>query len=70
MILSFTINKQDYTRYGTCYLTQMGSLDSTYPGAHEEIQERGILVCRNNTGIRQLIDGTGKQTFMKIAKTA
>ena len=70
MVLSFTMNKQNYARYGTYYLTQMGSLDSTHPGAHEEIQENGISVCRNSTGIRQSIYGTGEQTFMRNSKTA
>ena len=70
MVLSFTMNKQNYARYGTYYLTQMGSLDSTHPGAHEEIQENGISVCRNSTGIRQSIYGTGEQIFMRNSKTA
>ena len=70
MMLSFTMNKQNYARYGTYYLTQMGSLDSTSPGAHEEIQEKGISVCRNNTSVRQSIDGTGEQAFMRNSKTA
>ena len=70
MVLSFTMNKQDYGRYGTYYLTQMGSLASTHPGAHEEIQEKGISVCRNSTDIRQSIDGTGEQTFLRNSKTA
>ena len=70
MVLSFTMNKQNYARYGTYYLTQMGSLDSTHPGAHEEIQENGTSVCRNSTGIRQSIYGTGEQTFMRNSKTA
>ena len=55
---------------GTYYLTQIGSLDSTHPGAHEEIQEKGISICRNNTGVRQSIDGTGEQTFMRNSRTA
>ena len=70
MVLSFTMNKQNYARYGTYYLTQMGSLDSTHPGAHEEIQEKGISICRNSTGVRQSIDGTGEQTFLRNSKTA
>ena len=63
MVLSFTMNKQNNARNGTCYLTQMGSLDSTHPGAHEEIQEKGISVCRNSTDVRQSIDGTGNKRF-------
>ena len=43
----------------------MGSLNSTHPGAHEEIYKKGISVCRYNTGIRQSIDGTEEQTFMR-----
>ena len=68
--LSFTMNKQNYPWYGTYYLTQMGTLDSTHPGTHEEIQEKGISVCRNNTGVQQSIDGTGEQTSMRNSKTA
>ena len=60
-VLSFTMNKEDYARCGTYYLTQMGSLDSTHPGAHEEIQEKGISAYRNNTGVRQSIDGRGNK---------
>ena len=63
MVLSFTLNKQNYARHGTYYLTQMGSLDSTHPGAHEEIQEKGISFCRNSTDVRQSIDGTGNKRF-------
>ena len=59
-VLSFTMNKQDYARCGTYYLTKMASIDSTHPGAHEEIQEKRISACRNNTGVRQSIDGTGE----------
>ena len=70
MVLSFTMNKQNYARYGTYYLTQMGSLDSSHPGAHKEIQEKGISLFRINTGLRQSIDGTGEQYFMRNSKTA
>ena len=44
MMLSFTMNKQDYARYGTYYLTQMGSLDSTHLGPHEIALSRTIRV--------------------------
>ena len=66
IVLSFTMNKQNYVRYGTYYLTQMRSLDSTQPGAHEEIQEKGISVCRNNTGVRKSIDGTGSKLYAEL----
>ena len=51
MVLSFTMKEQNYAQCSTYYLTQMGSLDSTHPGAHKEIEERGISICRNNTVI-------------------
>ena len=41
MILNFTMSKQDHAQYGTYYLTQMESLDST----HEKIQESTKKVC-------------------------
>ena len=66
MVLSFTMNKQNYARYGTYNLTQMASLDSTHPWVREEMQEKGIWFCRNNNGIRQSIDGTGEQIFEEL----
>ena len=42
----------------------------THPGARQEIEEKGISVCRNDFGIRQSIDGAGEQTFMRSSKTA
>ena len=70
IVLSFTMNKQNYTRYGTYYLSQMVSLDSAHPGTHEDIHQKKISVCRNNTGTQQSIDGTREQTFMRNSKTA
>ena len=70
MVLSFKMNKQNYARYGTYYLTEVGSLDSTHPGAREEIQEKGNSVCSNNTGIQQSVDLAGEQTFMRKLKNA
>ena len=34
LALNFSMNKQNYARSGTYYLTQMRSLDSTHPGAY------------------------------------
>ena len=42
MVLSFKMNKQNYARYGTCYLTQIKSLDRSYLRTREEIQEKEI----------------------------
>ena len=35
---------------------------------HQEIQEKGSLVCRYDTGIQYSIDGTGELTFMRNSK--
>ena len=66
----FAMNKVNYARYGTYYILQLQNLEETYPGAKEEIETKGISVCRNYVNIRQSIDGAGESTFMKSAKTA
>ena len=63
--LSFSMNKQNYARYGTFYIMQLANLDGTHPGARDEINMNGVSVCRNTINIRQSIDGAGEQTFMK-----
>ena len=68
--LSFVMNKQNYARFGTFYMTQLANLDKTHPGAREEIESKGVSVCRNNFGIRQSVDGAGEQTFQKNSKTS
>lgn len=70
MVLSFKMNKQNYARYGTYYLTQIDSLDRSYLRTREEIQEKGNSVCSNNTGIQQSVDLAGEQTFMRKLKNA
>ena len=50
--VKFYNQKYNYARYGTYYLREIRPLDSTHPGAHEEIQKTRISVFRNNTGIR------------------
>ena len=49
---------------------QLRSVDKTHPGAREEIEKKGMSVCRNEYGIRQSIDGAGELTFMRSSKTA
>ena len=68
--LSFKMNKQNYSRYGSYYTMMLRSIDTLHPGAREELQNRGLSVCRNENGIRQSIDGAGEQTFMRSSKTA
>ena len=68
--LCFSTNKQNYSRYGTYYCLQMENLEETHPGAKDELQVKGLSVCRNSYNIGQSIDGAGEQTFMKSSKTA
>ena len=64
----FAMNKQNYARFGSFYCLQLMTLDDTHPGTRDELQ-KGLSVCRNNTGIRQSVDAAGEQTFMKNSKT-
>ncbi len=67
--LCFAMNKQNYSRYGAYYCKSLESIEQTHPGAREELEEKGLSVCRNNYDIGQSIDGAGEQTFMRSAKT-
>ena len=49
--------------------TKIGITKNTHPGAKEELEEKGLSVCRNNLNVRQSIVGASEQTFMKSAKT-
>ena len=51
-------------------MNQVKRLEETHPGARNEIEEYDLSVCRNDFGIRQTVDLTGEQAFMKSAKTA
>ena len=64
--LCFSMNKQNYARYGSFYV----NMDATHPGAREEIEKEGITVRRNSCNIGQSIDAAGEQIFMKCSKTA
>ena len=68
--LCFAMNKHNYSRYGAYYCHQLDNLEDTHPGAREELQEKGLSVCRNSLNIGQSIDGAGEQTFMSNSKTS
>ena len=68
--LCFVTNKQNYSRYGSYYCLQMDNTEETHPGAKEELEIKGLSVCRNTYNIGQSIDSPGEQTFMRSAKTA
>ncbi len=65
----FSMNKQNYARYGTFYCRQLQHLHETHPGAKEELLAKGLFVCRNDMNIGQSIDGAGEQTYMQRSKT-
>ena len=66
--LSFSMNKENYTRYGTYYIMQLSNSELTHHGARQEIEEKGVSVCRNSLNIPQSI--AGEQTFIKNSKTS
>ena len=66
----FATNRVHYSRYGTYYVQSLDHLDSTHPGAKEEVAEMGLSVRRNTLGIGQAVDMAGEQSYMKNAKTA
>ena len=57
--LCFATNKTHCARCGTFYIQQLKNLDSTHPGAFEEICEM-VSVRRNKTGIGQATDLAGE----------
>ena len=67
--LCFPTNKRNYARYGSYYVSVLENLETTHPGALEELSEKGISVRRSSNGIGQSIDMAGEQTFMRSAKT-
>ena len=59
--LCFATNRVHYVRYGMYYVSCLEHIDSTHPGAKEEIENVGLSVRRNTFGIGQSID-MGKVT--------
>ena len=66
----FCFNRTHYSRYGSYYLKSMELLDTTHPGAKEELMRIGISVRRNEKGVGQAVDLAGEQSYMRSAKTA
>ena len=38
----FSLNKQNYSRYGSCYVNTIENLDDIHPGCRELIQDKGL----------------------------
>lgn len=68
--LCFATNRVHYARYGTYYVSGLECIDSTHPGARQEIEDLGLSVRRNQLGIGQSIDMAGEQSYTRNAKTA
>lgn len=67
--MCFATNRVHYSRYGTYYVKSLEYLESTHPGAAEEIK-KVVSVRRNTNAIGQAVDMAGEQSYMKSAKTA
>ena len=65
--LFFATNRIHYARYGTYYIQSLGHIESTHPGAREEIEDVGLSIRRNKLGIGQSIDLAGEQSFREHA---
>lgn len=68
--LFFATNRIHYARYGTYYIQSLEHIESTHPGAREEIEDVGLSIRRNKLGIGQSIDLAGEQSYMRSAKTS
>lgn len=66
----FFFDRTHYARYGSFYLRSLENIETTHPGAKEELLVSGISVRRNHFGIGQAVDLAGEQTYMRNAKTA
>ena len=69
--LMFSLNKQNYSRYGSGYVNTLENLDDTDPGCRELIQDKGLSVQGQEKYLcRTAIDQRGEQTINRDAKTS
>ena len=67
--LMFSLNRQNYSRYGSCYVNTLENLESTHPGCRELIQDKGLSVQGQEKYLcRTAIDQHGEQTINRDAK--
>ena len=67
----FSLNKENYSRYGSCYVNTIKNLDDTHSGCRELIQEKGLSVQGQEQYLcRIAIDQRGEQTINRDAKTS
>ena len=67
----FSLNKQNYSRYRSCYANTIENLDDTHPGCRELIQDKGLSVQGQEKYLcRTAVDQRGEQTIKRDAKTS
>ena len=67
----FSLNKQTYSRYGSCYVNTIENLDDTHLGCRELIQDKGLSVQGQEKYLcRTVIDQCLEQTINRDAKTS
>ena len=69
--LMFSLSKQNYSRYGSCYVSIIENLDDAHPGCRELIEDKGLSVHGQEKYLcRTAIDQRGEQTINRDAKTS
>ena len=67
----FALNKQNYARYGSLYVTTLENLKKTHPGCMELLSEKGLSVQgQQRHESRIAIDQRGEKTINKDAKVS
>ena len=67
----FAMNKTNYSRYGSCYLRMLESIERQYPGCKELLLSAGLSVQAQDQYLnRTAIDQWGKQSINRDAKMA
>ena len=67
----FVLDKQNYARYGSFYVTILLNIGVTYPELKALLAEKGISVQdQDRYSLRTLADQRGQRTINKDAKTA
>ena len=65
------MDKQNYARYGSCYINTLENLDITHPGCRELLKYKGLSVQgQEKYPCRVAIDQLGKQTINTDAKVS
>ena len=67
----FAIDKQNYARYGSCYINTLENLDITHAGCRELLKYKGLSVQgQEKYPCRVAIDQRGEQTINRDAKVS